>query len=81
MGFLGIIVRKQSAAILVSLQRHAIEIAVKIVCVQLCADQLGKFAEQTDPGVQIGGAVVAVHHRHGLAGGRGHHVDLGVDLL
>ena len=43
--------------------------------------QCGKEAlKNLRPGVDLIGAVVAVDHSHRLAGGGGHHVDLGIDL-
>ena len=37
-----------------------------------------RIPEEIDPGVELGGAVVAVHHRHGVAGRGDHQVDLAV---
>ena len=44
------------------------------------ADQARKVREPADPRVELGRAVVRVHHGDGRAVGRGHHVDLGVQL-
>ena len=40
------------------------------------AQRLGELGEQPDPGVELAGAVVAVHHRHQVAGRRGDQVQL-----
>ena len=44
------------------------------------ADQVSEVGEPADPRVELGGAVVRVDHRNRRAVGRGHHVDLGVQL-
>ena len=44
------------------------------------ADHASKVREPADPRVDLGRAVVRVNHRDRRAVGRGHHVDLGVQL-
>ena len=76
-----IVVGQQAAAVRITLQSLAVQGAEQIVSVHLHAESLRKFLEQIDPGVQIGGAVVAVHHGHSASIGRGHHVDLRMNLF
>ena len=69
-----IVVCQKSAAVLVTLQRLIVKLSEKLVHIDIDSEVLRKLPEQTDPGVQIRGTVVAVHHRHGIAGRCGHHI-------
>ena len=74
-----IVDRGNAAAVGRALQGQAKQRFVQSRFVRRCPAQGGAFGQQIDPGVQIAGAVVAVHHRHGGAVRRGDHIDLGVN--
>ena len=76
-----IVVGQQAAAVRISLQSLAVQGAEQVVSVHLHAESLRKLLKEADPGVQIGGAVVAVYHGHRASVGRGHHVDLRMNLF
>ena len=69
-----IVVCQKSAAVLVALQRLVVKFSEKFVHIDIDSEVLRELPEQADPGVQIRGTVVAVHHRHGIAGRCGHHI-------
>jgi predicted RNA-binding Zn ribbon-like protein len=75
-----VVVGQQPAAVRVARQRQLVERLVELRLAHRHAERAGDFLEKVDPGVEVGGAVVAMHHRHRLAGGRRHHVDFGVKL-
>ena len=75
-GFAGeVVVGHQAAAVGVAFQRVVVELAVDVVHVDGQSHQFLVFLEEVDPRVEVGGAVVAVDHRHGASVGRGHDVD------
>ncbi len=80
-----IVVGKQTAAVVVSLQCLAVEVAVQLVHIHLHAHHFRILLKQIHPRIQVGSTVVTVHHRH-KAAIRGRHqingvIDLGQFLL
>ena len=75
-GLAGIAVEgRQASAVRVALQRLTVKQAVQHRFVQPGPGRLQGFPENSDPGVQIAGAGVAVNHGHWCAGGGDHHVN------
>ena len=68
----------QAAAVGIALERLFEQLHIELGLALLYARQLAKFKQEIDPGVDVRGAVVAVHHRHRRARGGGDHVDLPV---
>ena len=74
-----VVVAYEAAAVFFALQRLAEEQIEQRPAIRLRAERRREFPEEPDPGVDIRGAVVAVHHGDGRAVRRRHHVDLPVD--
>ena len=69
-----IVVGKHIAAVLISFQRFVKQYAEQFSHIHFCAVALCKFFKNTYPRVQIGRAVVTVHHRHRIAARRRHDI-------
>ena len=74
-----VIVAQQAAAVRIPFQGLAEEHGEELPLVLRGTDEGSKFTQQVHPGVDVGGAVVAVDHGHRCTGGGGDHVDLPVD--
>ena len=75
-----IVVGQQTATVRVSFQRLVVQFAVQIVHGHIRPEEIQRLLEQVHPGIQIGGTVIAVYHRHRFSGGRRHHIDLLISL-
>ena len=73
-----IVVGKQAAAVLIALFGSEVELVVKPPLGDIDAEELGEFAEEIHPAVDVRRAVVAVDHADKVAHGRRHEVDLGI---
>ena len=73
-----IVERQKPAAVTAALKRLLEQAREELALVYLQSHHLAEFAEQRDPGVDVRGAVVAVHHRDGKPVGRCDHVNLAV---
>ena len=74
-----IVIGQKPAAVRLAGQGFLKEFGEELAPVHVKAHEMGKFAEEIHPGVDVGGAVVAVNHRDRKSVRRGHHVDLAVD--
>ena len=70
-----------TAAICLALQGCTEQSAVKLVLIHFCTQHLGCVGNQAHPGIDVGSAVIAVCHGHGLAAGGAAYVDLGIVTL
>ena len=66
----------EAAGVLIAGERGVEELGVDVALVHGHAHRVGEVSEQVHPVVDIGGAVVAVHHGNGVADRGGHEVDL-----
>ena len=73
-----VVVGEHPAAVARTVQRGGEERLEDLRRVDLDAQRPGELGEQPGPGVQLAGPVVAVHHRHRVAGRRGDQVQLAV---
>ena len=76
-----IVICRYAAAIRSTFQRLAIQHAVQFVLVYFHTKALCTLAEEVHPGIQIGGAVIAMYHGHGHTVGCCDHIDLFVYFL
>ena len=70
-----VVVRHQAAAIRIAFEGFVEELAIYLAHIDRHAQHLLVLLEETDPGVDVGGAVVAMHHCDQRAVGRRHEVD------
>ena len=75
-----VVIHQHAAAVGLPLQALLIELGEDLARGHVAAEQAQGLPQQTDPGVDVRGAVVAVDHGHVLAGGGCDHVDLSIDL-
>ena len=75
-----VVTHLNAAAVRVALQGVLIKLGVQLPGRGVGTKEVGSLLEHANPGVGVVGAVVAVYHGHGLAGGGRDHVDLLVDL-
>ena len=75
-----VVAHLNAAAVRIALQGVLIKLGVQLTGGRIGPEQVGSLLEDAHPGVGVVGAVVAVHHGHGLAGGSGDHVNFLVDL-
>ena len=75
-----VVAHQHTAAVGIAFQRVLVQLGVQLPGGGGGTKQGGSFFQNAHPGVGIVGAVVAVNHGHGLAGGGGDHVDLLIDL-
>ena len=75
-----VVIHQHAAAVGLPLQARLIELGEDLAGGHVAAEQAQSLPQQADPGVDVGGAVVAVDHGHVLARGGGDHVDLSIDL-
>ena len=77
----GVIVHgDHTAAVRCPLQRKVEQLGKQLTLVHFCTAEFGVLGQQLHPGVQVAGAVVAVHHGNRVACGGGNHINFGVNF-
>lgn len=76
-----VVIHQHAAAVGLPLQALLIELGEDLTGGHVAAEQTQGLPQQTDPGVDVRGAVVAVDHGHGLSRRRRHQINLLMHVL